>query len=302
MVFVAAVVMILAGRLSLYYSVVFACIPAPLLQCIVFSLYCVGIMKYYERLPVYHLLLKIYQLLPGLSGALPAATSGWGLVYRATPAIGATGSSVVLWFFTDATRRSKKRRPGKPASRWGDSPNWGSSLPPGPTTSSLVPSNASTYPPANGQTRPQYESRLTTIAPKAPLQPACSSLGLKFPASANLERLKAELAKHWFSKPATVGHAQRVTHATSSRSSKKSRTRATDAHDVLKSVLAPNSGTVYTVTAPSGSHSSDESRTTVQHRSEFRGGVPLLSTGPSTSRQVPPARCEAAPSTLVPSA
>jgi hypothetical protein len=33
---------------------------------------------------------------------------------------------------------------------------------------------------------------------KAPLAAACDELGLKHPKSANLERLRGELVKHWY--------------------------------------------------------------------------------------------------------
>ncbi|KAJ7629821.1 hypothetical protein B0H17DRAFT_1164275 [Mycena rosella] len=47
------------------------------------------------------------------------------------------------------------------------------------------------------ETRSQYEDRLTHVSRKVPLAEACTKLGISVPKSANLERLREELAKHW---------------------------------------------------------------------------------------------------------
>ncbi|KAJ7822336.1 hypothetical protein B0H14DRAFT_3470850 [Mycena olivaceomarginata] len=66
-----------------------------------------------------------------------------------------------------------------------------------PPTSSSPSPDASTYPPRQGETRVDYEPPLTHVTREAPLLDACAHLALKPPRSANLERLRSELAKYW---------------------------------------------------------------------------------------------------------
>ncbi|KAF7372938.1 hypothetical protein MSAN_00500600 [Mycena sanguinolenta] len=65
-------------------------------------------------------------------------------------------------------------------------------------TDASTPTGVSTYRPRQGETQPQYESRLARVTRKAPLADECANLALKPPKTAKLERLRAELVKYWF--------------------------------------------------------------------------------------------------------
>ncbi|KAJ6534238.1 hypothetical protein B0H19DRAFT_964399, partial [Mycena capillaripes] len=69
----------------------------------------------------------------------------------------------------------------------------------------------------------------THISRKNPLSEACEKLMLKVPKSASLDRLRAELSKHWYNYTRHPPPAPK----------QFTKQRATDAHDVLASVLAP---------------------------------------------------------------
>ncbi|KAJ7794926.1 hypothetical protein B0H14DRAFT_3158888 [Mycena olivaceomarginata] len=99
---------------------------------------------------------------------------------------------------------------------------------------------ASNYAPQRdrNETRLEYEDRLTHISRKSPLREACDKLQLKIPKSVSLERLRAELSKHWFTAlPNRV--PENYTRQPPTASKRFTKQRATDAHDVLASVLAP---------------------------------------------------------------
>ncbi|KAJ7756085.1 hypothetical protein DFH07DRAFT_1027777 [Mycena maculata] len=143
--------------------------------------------------------------------------------------------------------------------------------------------DASNYPPECDETRAEYEERLTHVSRKAPLREACLHLSIKIPNSANLERLREELADHWFPLATAAPSVTRP-----ARQPARSKAPAVTAHDVLKSAIAPDNGAIH-VAVPLGQLA--PSRPTVQNRGEIRGGVPLViqsTSGPSSL--APPAR------------
>ncbi|KAJ7726564.1 hypothetical protein DFH07DRAFT_1000760 [Mycena maculata] len=136
--------------------------------------------------------------------------------------------------------------------------------------------DASNYPPERDETRAEYEERLTHVSRKAPLREACLRLSIKIPNSANLERLREELADHWFPL-ATAAPSTRP-----ARQPSRSKAPAVTAHDVLKSAISLDNGAIH-LAVPLGQLA--PSRPTVQNRGEIRGGVPLViqsTSGPSS--------------------
>ncbi|KAJ7830582.1 hypothetical protein B0H13DRAFT_1915878 [Mycena leptocephala] len=98
--------------------------------------------------------------------------------------------------------------------------------------------------------RSEYDERLTNISRKNTLLEACNKLDLKVPKSTNLDRLHAELSKHWFTSLANRAPST-STRRPSEQAAKRSARPATDAHDVLASVLAP-AGQSFHFPAPAG--------------------------------------------------
>ncbi|KAK6991492.1 hypothetical protein R3P38DRAFT_3438736, partial [Favolaschia claudopus] len=130
---------------------------------------------------------------------------------------------------------------------------------------------ASNYAPRRdaGESRAVYEQRLTFVTRKAPLLEACKKLHLKANKSSNLEALRQELAKHWFSQASSR-------HLASSSHYHPAAPSAANPNDVLNFYpppdpihFAPPPGLLPTV-----SHTA---------RGEFRGAVPLFHINPAAS-------------------
>ncbi|KAJ6600862.1 hypothetical protein B0H10DRAFT_1958552 [Mycena sp. CBHHK59/15] len=152
-----------------------------------------------------------------------------------------------------------------------------------PASKSSADWDASNLPPRRDELQGEYTSRLDKQSRKAPLAEACMQLGIKVPKTATLTRLREELVKHWFqSAAAAAAPPRRRANATGVPG--PSRRPATDAHDVLASVLAPN-GRTLVVPRPAGN---SPPHVPGGSRGEFRGAVPLASdlNRPHTSNYV----------------
>ncbi|KAJ7919447.1 hypothetical protein B0H13DRAFT_2320430 [Mycena leptocephala] len=148
---------------------------------------------------------------------------------------------------------------------------------------------ASNYAPRRdaNETRSDYDERLTNISRKNPLLEACNKLKLKVPKNANLDRLRAELSKHWFT--SLPNRAPESTQQPAQTVKRRSAIRATDAHDVLASVLAP-AGQSFNFSAPAGALPTVSSNA----RGELRGSIPLVHLAASNT-EVPASSSRAAP-------
>ncbi|KAK7059553.1 hypothetical protein R3P38DRAFT_3522772 [Favolaschia claudopus] len=120
-----------------------------------------------------------------------------------------------------------------------------------------------------GESRAVYEQRLTLVTRKAPLLEACKKLHLKANKSSNLEALRQELAKYWFSQASSC-------HLASSSHYHPAALSTANPNDVLNFYpppdpihFAPPPGLLPTV-----SHTA---------RGEFRGAVPLFHINPAAS-------------------
>ncbi|KAK7015694.1 hypothetical protein R3P38DRAFT_2786629 [Favolaschia claudopus] len=123
-----------------------------------------------------------------------------------------------------------------------------------------------------GESRKQYGSRLTHVSRKNPLLDACRALKIRVPKNANLE-LRSELVKHWFTPRSSSATGSSTMQQTNNDPPLR---RATDAHDVLASVLIPQ-GRSFHLPPPTGSPPHAPSNA----RGELRGGAPLMQVVPS---------------------
>ncbi|KAJ7936473.1 hypothetical protein B0H13DRAFT_1946706 [Mycena leptocephala] len=148
---------------------------------------------------------------------------------------------------------------------------------------------ASNYAPRRdaNETRSDYDERLTNISRKNPLLEACNKLKLKVPKNANLDRLRAELSKHWFT--SLPNRAPGSTQQPAQTVRRRSAIRATDAHDVLAFVLVPT-GQSFNFSAPAGALPTVSSNA----RGELRGSIPLVHLAASNA-EVPASSSRAAP-------
>ncbi|KAJ7045325.1 hypothetical protein C8F04DRAFT_1248731 [Mycena alexandri] len=112
------------------------------------------------------------------------------------------------------------------------------------------------------ESRTEYEQRLTLVTRKAPLSESCGRLSVKIPKSANLERLRSELANYWFTQACSRPNATSHSH-TSSAPSRQHPADALNFYPPAEPLFfAPPSGILPT-----------PSSTT---RGEFQGAVPLF--------------------------
>ncbi|KAK7008284.1 hypothetical protein R3P38DRAFT_2551619 [Favolaschia claudopus] len=130
---------------------------------------------------------------------------------------------------------------------------------------------ASNYAPRRdaGESRAVYEQRLTLVTRKAPLLEACKKLHLKANKSSNLEALRQELAKYWFSQASSR-------HLASSSHNHPAAPSAANPNDILNFYPPPDP---INFAPPPGL------LPTVSHiaRGEFRGAVPLFHIDPAAN-------------------
>ncbi|KAJ7493956.1 hypothetical protein FB451DRAFT_1491519 [Mycena latifolia] len=145
------------------------------------------------------------------------------------------------------------------------------------STARTSASDASNFPPRrdahSAESEDDYRARLENEKRKAPLAEACVRLGIKVLKSANLIRLRDDLAKYWFPPPTAISGPPRRPRATTSAAPGVPRPRATHTHDVLASVLAP-AGHIFTVPHASGSGLPQTSGLSAASRGELRGAAP----------------------------
>ncbi|KAJ7857354.1 hypothetical protein B0H13DRAFT_1960478 [Mycena leptocephala] len=142
---------------------------------------------------------------------------------------------------------------------------------------------ASNYAPIRdaNESRQEYETRLTHVTRKDPLCEVCNKLKITVPKTANLERLRRELANYWFT-PLSTHRQSALNRNTAPAPAFPRRARATNESDVLPSVLTAPSEPFHFPPVP-GALATVSSTI----RGELRGSVPLFHIGGPSGASAP---------------
>ncbi|KAJ7906164.1 hypothetical protein B0H13DRAFT_2021438 [Mycena leptocephala] len=142
---------------------------------------------------------------------------------------------------------------------------------------------ASNYAPIRdaNESRQEYETRLTHVTRKDPLYEVCNKLKITVPKTANLERLRRELANYWFT-PLSTHRQSALNRNTAPAPAFPRRARATNESDVLASVLTAPSEPFHFPPVP-GALATVSSTI----RGELRGSVPLFHIGGPSGASAP---------------